>query len=71
MAIQYLQILAIPVSDQERAKHFYVDVLGWDLLSDESYRDPKGTPQRWLEVRPKESQTAIALACNRSVDRWF
>jgi predicted enzyme related to lactoylglutathione lyase len=60
MAIDYLQILLIPVSDQEKAKRFYVDILGWDLLSDESYSTPQGN-LRWLEVRPKKGQTAISL----------
>jgi catechol 2,3-dioxygenase-like lactoylglutathione lyase family enzyme len=60
MPIQYLQIVSVPVSDQDRAKEFYVDRLGWDLLSDESYEAAEGR-SRWLEVRPPGGQTAITL----------
>lgn len=35
MPIEYLQIANVPVRNQDQAKLFYVDGLGWDLLSDE------------------------------------
>lgn len=60
MPIEYLQIVSVPVSDQDRAKDFYVNALQWDLLSDESY-EMGGTSLRWLEVRPPNGQTAITL----------
>lgn len=60
MPIEYLQIVSIPVSDQDRAKEFYVNALGWNLLSDEGY-EIGGAALRWLEVRPPGGQTAITL----------
>ena len=61
MAITHIQLLSVPVSDQERAKDFYVNTLGFDLVSDNAM----GPEQRWIQVRPKGSQTSITL-----VD-WF
>jgi predicted enzyme related to lactoylglutathione lyase len=39
--------VVVPVDDQEQAKEFWVDRLGFDLRSDESYGD-----ERWIEVSP-------------------
>jgi predicted enzyme related to lactoylglutathione lyase len=61
MPIEYLQIVSIPVRDQDQAKDFYVRGLGWDLPSDEGYGLADGRRLRWLEVRPHSGQTAIAL----------
>jgi predicted enzyme related to lactoylglutathione lyase len=61
MPIEYLQMVSVPVSSQDRAREFYVHGLGWDLLSDESYVLAGGQQQRWLEVRPRGGQTAITL----------
>ena len=61
MAVEYLQIVSVPVSSQDQAREFYVRGLGWDLLSDEEYELAGGQPLRWLEVRPRGGQTAITL----------
>src|SRR6266700_4768669 len=61
MPIEYLQIVSVPVRDQDQAKGFYVHGLGWDLLSDEEYDLPGGNRLRWLEVRPHGGQAAITL----------
>ena len=61
MPIEYLQIVSVPVSSQDQAREFYVDRLGWDLLSDEGYELLGGGRHRWLEVRPPGGQTAITL----------
>ncbi|HEY6468781.1 MAG TPA: VOC family protein [Candidatus Dormibacteraeota bacterium] len=58
--------MTIFVRDQDRARAFYVDVLGWDLLSDENYTGVDGELLRWLEVRPPHGQTAVTLAAARS-----
>jgi len=34
MPIEYLQMVSVPVSSQDHAREFYVNGLGWDLLSD-------------------------------------
>ena len=61
MPVEYLQIVSVPVSSQDRAREFYVHGLGWDLLSDEEYELAGGQSLRWLEVRPPGGQTAITL----------
>ena len=66
MPIEYLQIVSVPVSSQDRAREFYVNGLGWDLLSDEASELGGGQQQRWLEVRPPGGQTAITLVLEDS-----
>lgn len=61
MAIRYVQLVSIPVSDQDRAKEFYVDVLGFALLADTQF-----TPDmRWVMVAPPGGQTSFTLVT------WF
>jgi catechol 2,3-dioxygenase-like lactoylglutathione lyase family enzyme len=54
-----MQVLSVsvPVSDQEQAKEFYVDTLGFELLVDNSWREGL----RWIEVAPKGSATSLML----------
>jgi predicted enzyme related to lactoylglutathione lyase len=61
MPVEYLQMVSVPVSSQDRAKEFYVQGLGWELLSGEGYELAGGQRLRWLEVRPRGGQTAITL----------
>jgi predicted enzyme related to lactoylglutathione lyase len=56
MAIHSFEILSVPVSDQERAKLFYRDVLGFELIREE----PMG-PGKWIQLAPKGCSTTIAL----------
>jgi catechol 2,3-dioxygenase-like lactoylglutathione lyase family enzyme len=49
--------VAVPVSDQERALAFYVDVLGLELRRDAEF----GPGNRWIEVGPRGGATTIAL----------
>jgi len=51
--------VAVPAADQNRALAFYVDTLGFELRSDETFADGK---MRWIEVAPPGGSTAIALA---------
>lgn len=61
MSITKIQLLSIPVSDQDRARDFYVDVLGLELV-----RDFQASPEmRWVQVRPKGAQTSMTLV------NWF
>jgi len=59
--ISHIQLLSLPVSDQDRARDFYVNTLGFDLLRD----NPMGPDQRWVQVGPKGAQTSITLVT------WF
>ncbi len=57
MAMRSIQLFSIPVSDQEQARAFYVDTLGWELVRD----DPMGPDQRWVQVKPRDSLTSVTL----------
>jgi catechol 2,3-dioxygenase-like lactoylglutathione lyase family enzyme len=49
MAVRDVTVVSVPVSDQERAKAFYVDTLGLELV-----RDDDSMPGiRWIQVAPK------------------
>jgi catechol 2,3-dioxygenase-like lactoylglutathione lyase family enzyme len=54
-----MQVLSVsvPVSDQEQAKEFYVDTLGFELLVDNSGRED----MRWIEVAPEGSVISLML----------
>jgi catechol 2,3-dioxygenase-like lactoylglutathione lyase family enzyme len=60
MAITDAIVVSVPVSDQERAKTFYVETLGFELLSDASVPG-----MRWLQVAPKGGRTSLTLVT------WF
>jgi catechol 2,3-dioxygenase-like lactoylglutathione lyase family enzyme len=49
--------VSVPVSDQEQAREFYVDTLGFELLVDNSCREG----MRWIEVAPERSVTSLML----------
>ncbi len=49
--------VSVPVSDQEAAKDFYVDTLGFELQVDNSWREG----MRWIEVAPEGSATSLML----------
>jgi catechol 2,3-dioxygenase-like lactoylglutathione lyase family enzyme len=48
----------ITVSDQDKALEFYVGTLGLEKIADEPY----GDGDRWIEVAPPGTPTAVALA---------
>jgi catechol 2,3-dioxygenase-like lactoylglutathione lyase family enzyme len=47
----------VPVSDQDRALDFYVEVLGFEKRADFRYADG----ERWVEVAPAGAATQITL----------
>jgi catechol 2,3-dioxygenase-like lactoylglutathione lyase family enzyme len=59
--MQHVSIVSIPVSDQDRAKRFYLDVLGFDLIADTTFGDDR----RWVQIAPSGSQTSLTLVT------WF
>jgi catechol 2,3-dioxygenase-like lactoylglutathione lyase family enzyme len=61
MTISKVQVVSVPVSDPERAKDFYVNVLGMELLQDM----PMSDSMRWVQVSPKGSEASITLVT------WF
>ncbi|WBB75559.1 glyoxalase superfamily protein [Micromonospora sp. WMMD1128] len=61
MSVTRVQIVSVPVRDQDRARDFYVDVLGLDLVRD----NPMGPGGRWVQVAPKGAATTLTLVT------WF
>lgn len=61
MTVRQVQVVSVPVSDQDRAKEFYLGVLGFTLLADRQF-----TPDmRWVMVAPPGAQTTLTLVT------WF
>jgi catechol 2,3-dioxygenase-like lactoylglutathione lyase family enzyme len=61
MGITAVQLFSLPVSDPSRARDFYVDVLGLELVADTEM----GPGMRWIQVRPPGARTSITLVT------WF
>jgi catechol 2,3-dioxygenase-like lactoylglutathione lyase family enzyme len=61
VAITGVQVLSVPVSDQDRARDFYVGVLGFELLQDIEMEPG----MRWVQVAPRGSATTLTLVT------WF
>jgi len=61
MAITNLEVISVPVSDQERAKLFYSETLGFTVEIDSTF----GDSMRWIMLRPPGSNTRITLV------NWF
>jgi catechol 2,3-dioxygenase-like lactoylglutathione lyase family enzyme len=59
--IKNVQVVSVPVRDQEWAKSFYVDALEFEVRAD----NPFGEGMRWIEVAPKGSTTSLTLV------HWF
>jgi len=61
MAVKDVAVVSVPVSDQERAKAFYVKLLGLQLV-----RDDTSVPgMRWIQVAPGGGGTQLTLVT------WF
>ena len=60
----YIGFARIYVNDQQRAKAFYTEKLGWEVRNDV----PMDGDTRWLSVAPPGAQTGLVLAKN--FDDW-
>lgn len=60
MAINGIDVVSVPVSDQERAKEFYTHTLGFTVVADTAMGD-----QRWVQLSPPGGGAAITLVT------WF
>jgi len=56
-----IAVVSVPVSDQLKARDFYRDVMGLNLLRDEAM----GPDMRWIQLQPKDGGSTIALVT------WF
>lgn len=61
MRINRIDIVSIPVTDQQTAKSFYEKILGFEVVRD----NPMGADRRWIELVPKGAETSITLVT------WF
>ncbi|GAB3798810.1 VOC family protein [Micromonospora zhanjiangensis] len=57
MNITHTRFVTVPVTDQDRARAFYVDTLGFEVVVDR-----RVGPVRWIQVAPKGAQTSFTLA---------
>jgi catechol 2,3-dioxygenase-like lactoylglutathione lyase family enzyme len=58
---QRITVVSVPVADQDRAKAFYADVLGFEVVADAQF----GPDQRWVQVGPHGGGTSLTLVT------WF
>ena len=56
-----LSIVSVPVSDQERAKAFYRDVLGFSVMTEVQV----SPSMRWVQMKPPSGPVSISLVT------WF
>ena len=61
MTIHSFEILSVPVSDAQRSKRFYQDVLDFALVREE----PMGPNMTWIQLAPRGQSVTIALVS------WF
>lgn len=55
--IRKIKFIGICVRDQDRALDFYLNRLGFTLVTDQ----PMGPGRRWIEVKPPKGETGVAL----------
>lgn len=58
----HLELTSIVVDDQDEAIAFFVDVLGFELVTDEPSTTNDGRPKRWIVVRPPGASTGLLVA---------
>jgi catechol 2,3-dioxygenase-like lactoylglutathione lyase family enzyme len=61
MAIQDVVVVSVPVSDQERARSFYLETLGFELIGE----DDSIPGLHWIRVAPRGGSTSLTLVT------WF
>ena len=62
MNFKALEVISIPVADQDIAKAFYLDQLGFELVIDTPFEEGK----RWIQLKPTSAcETSITLVS------WF
>ncbi len=58
----HLETVALIVRDYDDAIHFFVDILGFELVEDAPATTNDGRPKRWVVVRPPNARTGLVLA---------
>ena len=58
----HISVVSVPVSDQQRAKAYYVDVLGFTVVTEATF----GDDLHWIQLAaPGDTQVSITLV------NWF
>jgi catechol 2,3-dioxygenase-like lactoylglutathione lyase family enzyme len=69
MALRSISLVSVPVTDQDRAKEFYVDKLGFtvkfDFVMDAAEAGSAGAEARWVMLTPPGGGADITLVT------WF
>jgi catechol 2,3-dioxygenase-like lactoylglutathione lyase family enzyme len=61
MTLNNLEVVSVPVSDQDQAKRFYAGQLGFTVVMDSAF----GEDMRWVMLQPPGSRTRVTLVT------WF
>jgi catechol 2,3-dioxygenase-like lactoylglutathione lyase family enzyme len=61
MRLGVIELVSVPVSDQQRSKEFYESKLGFRLISDDQFDEG----QRWVQLEPPGGGANITLVT------WF
>lgn len=56
-----ITVVSVPVSDQDAAKDFYTEQVGFDLVTESQFDDEL----RWIQVGPRDSDASLTLVT------WF
>jgi catechol 2,3-dioxygenase-like lactoylglutathione lyase family enzyme len=62
MALSGIEVISVPVTDQDTAKRFYSEALGFTVEMDSTFGDGG---MRWVMLRPPDGGTAVTLVT------WF
>lgn len=57
MGVQSIEVVSIPVSDQDKAKQFYTETLGFGLEIDAGFSED----MRWVQLSPPAGGARIVL----------
>ena len=60
--MSHIELIALIVRDYDKAIHFFVNVLKFELVEDSPSLTNDGRPKRWVVVRPHNAVTGILLA---------
>lgn len=62
MNIQHIDLLGMPVADQQVSLEFYTNMLGFEVRTNMEHFESDDPNIRWIEIVPPGASTAIVLA---------
>jgi catechol 2,3-dioxygenase-like lactoylglutathione lyase family enzyme len=57
MHLKHVRLVSVPVTDQDRSKEFYTEMLGLEVIAEEEM----ASGNHWVEVGPAGGETSISL----------